>query len=223
MRGEKIRKFLIGAMIVASISAVLLIAFTYGFFGESGNAISWPGDGDWIFLYEDPFDASPGDVDIRNVSYWIDDTLVFFRIETQADFDSSDSTIAIVLNDTSLTTYDNELAISSYRDGSTNKAKGYYWDDNSWEEEMAAVANHIGVNDGSFHGVDLAFKKGEMDNHFTDFSTDLSDVKIVVYSTDGNTNAFEYVEWEAKAHWNDQNTPSAWVDDATDSIEIPSP
>ena len=223
MREEKIRTFLRGAMIVASISAVLLTLFAFGFFEESGNAWSWPGDGDWILMKDDGDDGCDHEVDIRDFSYYVTDTHVFFNIETEADYQPSKCTIGVVLDDTSLTAYDNELAISSYRDGSTNKAKCYYWDGDNWETEKDAVANHIRVNDGSFHGVDLAIKKSEMDDHCTDFSTDLSDVRVKVYTTDGNTNAFEYVEWEAKAHWKDQNTPSAWADDATDSIEIPLP
>lgn len=188
----------------------------------SVNAITWPGSGDWIFMLDDDDDGSaPDDVDIRNFYYYVDDDYVFFSIETVSDYDPTDSTIGVVLDDTSLTTYYNELAIAHYRDGSTDKAKGYYWDGNNWQEEMAPLADYIDINNGSFHGVNLSFKRSEMDDYFGgEFSTDLSDVDVVAYVTDKNINAFDNTTGN-EAHWNNENYPSAWVDDDTDIYSIP--
>ena len=228
MREEKIRKFLIGTMIVASISAVLLTAFDYGFFEKSVNAQTWPGSGDWVFLLNDTDDTGPGDIDICNVYWYADTAYCYFRVETAADFDFSGGCIALTLDDPDLTGQEYELAISSHRSGDGNYAKGYYWKDETdptfdhWATEFTENTNYIRCNDNTFSGVDFAFPKNEMAKHYFGFSTDLNGVKITVFTINWDINYFEYTGSPSYG-WYWQNTPGNHVDDATDSIEIPSP
>ena len=183
------------------------------------SALTWPTSGQWIWMKDDGEDGSaPPDLDIRDFSYYVNATHVFFSVETAADYQPSKCTIGVVLDDTSLTTYNNELAIGHYH--STDYAKGYYWDGSNWQQEMAIASDHIEINAGGFHGVNLSFDRIEMDDHFPSFSTDLSDIDVIAYTTDKNLNAFDNTN-ATEAHWNDQNYPSAWVNDDTDIYPIP--
>ncbi len=200
----------------AKVLGVVLVGMMTLAIVPIASALTWPTSGEWIFMKDDDLDGSaPDDVDIRDLHYYVNATHVFFSIETEADYDATDSTIGMVLDDTSLGTYNNELALAHYNDSDTAKAKGYYWDGDSWEEEMAPLADHIEINAGGFHGVNLSFKRSEMDDHFPTFSTDLADVDVVAYVTDKNTSAFDIGGYGDNAHWNNQNYPSAWVDDSS--------
>ncbi len=212
-KNKKILGIVLVGMLVGTMAVTIIM--------PSVNAQTWPDSSDWILMFDDGAgDASPGDVDIRDFYYYTNTTHVFFRIETAADYDSTDSTLGVVLNDRSLTTYNNELAIAHYRDGVIDKAKGYYWDGNSWEQEMAPAADHIKINEGGFHGVNLSFDRIEMDDHFGgQFSTDLSDVDVIAYTTDKNINAFDNTGYGAS--WNDENYPGTWTDDDTEIYSIP--
>lgn len=214
---KSLQRFL-GVVLVGMMALAIIV--------PSANALNWPGSGDWIFLFDDTHDKLPDDIDIRDVSYCTNATHVFFRVETNADFIFSAGTIAVVLNDPDYATDTYELAISSYRDGATNKAKGYYWDtvNDHWATEMAASADHIKCNGDmgtGLHGVQFAFTKTEMIEHYLLFNTDITpDVTITCYTTDHHTNYFED-SGNPTTCWYEQNTPGNWVDDDTTPYQIP--
>lgn len=197
-----------------------------------GDSAFWPDDTQWIYATDDNrnfFLEIP--TDIRDIYYYEDANRVFIRVGTQVDWDSTyqdGSTLGVVMDDPLIdpgAAEPYELAISTTRRATTDYATGYYWEaaNNHWETEQEDMTSHIRINPGTFSGVDFAFDKSEMRDHYPTFNTDLVDsgnpannVRMRIYTTDHTTNAFEDHGNGGTHDWYSQRTPGNWVDDVAD-------
>ena len=198
---------------------------------------TWPSS--WTQIINDPDDISNNCIDIDYVYWAYDATHVFFRVTTLDTFDPATDTIGIVLNDLSVGSIF-QLAISTYYEATTGKAKGYYWVDETdptydhWATEMAASANHIKYNgnmDTGLYGGQLAFDRNEMTEHYTDFDPEFGGtggwVKIVTsdfMQSPSTINKFEDNGEDrdfGSPDWYYQNNPGNNVDDVAGSYKIP--
>ena len=192
---------------------------------------TWPTT--WNLIVDEGDDAA--DVDIDNVYWAYDSTHVFFRVTTidtfvpyQDNDPAEDDThiIGVILNDLDLGGF-YQLAISTYYEHSTAKAKGYYWDGDitggNWAEEMIADADHIKINgdmDTNLKGAQLAFDRSQMTEHWS-FDPEFGGTGGYVLAT---TSDFSNIMFDniGDADWYEENVPVTWVDDdSLPAVKIP--
>jgi len=192
---------------------------------------TWPSS--WEMLINDgkDLDANTESVDIDKVYWSFDTTHVFFRVTTYFSFYPENDTIGIVLNDQDIHSTKFQLAISTYYwdSNGTVAAKGYYWNtsgaDDHWSAEMAPSPTHIKTNGDmgtGLYGVQLAFDRNEMTDHYTTFDPLFGGtggyVKVATsdYLQGSSTvNKFEDTGDPWNQDWYFQNNPTANRDDTT--------
>jgi len=125
-----------------------------------------------------------------------------------------DTTIGVIIDDTSINDGTYEAACSSYRVASGGGDSGwtYQWDTDFggfWESQNTGddYYDHIEINDGH-NGVKIACQKSDVG-----FTIDTDADKIRAVSTDADRKAFSII-------WNSENIPSSSRDDITDATAL---
>ena len=121
--------------------------------GARAAPSSWPSTYDTVITDGD--DGVNPDVEILTLGYAVDSNHIFFKVVTEANFDTTDSTIAVFINDVSNTDQTFEAACTSY---TASSVRGYMYEWTSeWEQSAGGPSrsDNIRVNNG-FSGIELA-------------------------------------------------------------------
>jgi hypothetical protein len=174
----------------------------------SRGSVSWPSS--WTTIVTDGDDGVNTDVEILTLQFASDTDHLYFRIGTEADVDTSDSTFGILINDVSNGGQTNEAACHT-RQTDSGSDRGYVseWD-GGWYVNNHMGSSHIRVNHGAFSGIDLACDKA-----FLGFSYSSGD-EFAAVSGDSGDNEF-------MNSWLEENTPTggSGMDDITAYSAIP--
>jgi len=186
----------------------------------SRSSVTWPDS--WTLVHADDDDGLDSDIELLSLSFAADDDHWFFRISTEADVDITDSTFGVFIDDVSSDDgpYVYEAAIAKYEatNDVTTDALLYHWDadGDDWDRDTIQGSDHIRVNEGSHHGVDLAFDKSDLD-----FTLDIANDKVRAASIDSSQGDADEA-LESGQEWEGRNDPDyVYNDDVSGPTTIP--
>ena len=186
----------------------------------SRSSVTWPDT--WTSIHTDDDDGLSGDVELLGLSYASDSDHWFFRVTTESDVDISDSTFGVFIDDVSsndgTNVYDAAIAKYEATNDVTTDALLYHWDatGDDWDRDTIQGSDHIRVNEGSHHGVDLAFDKDDLD-----FTLDIVNDKVRAASIDSSHGDADEA-LETGQEWEGRNDPDyIYNDDVSGPTTIP--
>ena len=186
----------------------------------SRSSVSWPDT--WTIIHSDADDGLSSDVELLGLSYASDSDHWFFRLTTESDVDIGDSTFGVFIDDVSSSdgtnVYDAAIAKYEATNDVTTDALLYHWDavGDDWDRDTIQGSDHLRVNEGSHHGVDLAFDKDDLD-----FTLDIASDRVRAASIDSSHGDADEA-LETGQEWEGRNDPDyVYNDDVSGPTTIP--